>query len=375
MAETGSIDRAYSIALDLVRGCAALVVLIGHMVQFGMYSGPYPLGPTAQHYAVMVFFVLSGFVVTHSTRTRRGSLRDYAIARGARIVPVAWLALLVGTACFGVAEMAGITTTLELPKNKEITLTALLLPVVFLSEVPFGEGPVWNPPYWSLAYEVWFYILFAAAWFLRGPRRVFWVVLLALAAGPRVLLLLPIWLFGSWLAVQRLERVSFPLALACLSFGVSLCAWAAINEDWGLDLLMQVTGKSQEFLRFSERAITDIVYGVGVTACFIALAPLSRTVEPLLARIEKPVRWLAACSFSLYILHWPIVSLLVAMDLRAGDSPIIFALIVLALIGLAHFFALKTEYRTAEVRAWIRKRLPEVSGIGNEKGDPKAAHS
>jgi len=72
--------------------------------------------------------------------------------------------------------------------------------VAFLSQSGAAYGPVWNPPYWSLCYEVWYYALFGAAVYLPPARRMLWLVLLAAIAGPRILLLLPVWLAGVWLA-------------------------------------------------------------------------------------------------------------------------------------------------------------------------------
>ena len=81
----GFISRPLSICLDMLRTAAALVVLVFHMAQIGLYTGPFPKWPMAQHYAVVVFFVLSGLVITASMQRRRSNLADYALSRAARI--------------------------------------------------------------------------------------------------------------------------------------------------------------------------------------------------------------------------------------------------------------------------------------------------
>lgn len=60
-----------SIVLDIVRGMAAIAVLIGHAVQLGIYSGPWPFEFSLQHNAVIVFFVSSGILITNSLQNMR----------------------------------------------------------------------------------------------------------------------------------------------------------------------------------------------------------------------------------------------------------------------------------------------------------------
>lgn len=84
--------------LDAVRGYAALVVLVAHVVQWFILpvvgaETPihYAAGLTA-HLAVLVFFVLSGFVITHSLSVASGksgavSAGKWLTSRCIRIVP------------------------------------------------------------------------------------------------------------------------------------------------------------------------------------------------------------------------------------------------------------------------------------------------
>ena len=60
----------------------------------------------------------------------------------------------------------------------------------------FGVRVGTNGPWWSLSYEVAYYILFAIFTYLTGARRVLLLVLFVLLIGVKPLLLLPSWLFG-----------------------------------------------------------------------------------------------------------------------------------------------------------------------------------
>src|SRR6266436_9495246 len=92
---------AASDSLDLIRAVAACVVMIGHLrtlffVDFGHLShGYWPLEALYfftgfGHQAVIVFFVLSGFLISSTVIRSHGlgkwSWRDYAINRATRLV-------------------------------------------------------------------------------------------------------------------------------------------------------------------------------------------------------------------------------------------------------------------------------------------------
>src|SRR5687768_4433889 len=192
------ITRPMSLWLDFVRAVAALVVVVGHAHQLGIYTGYYPFSIALQNNAVIVFFVLSGLVIATATDRREDSLSSFVIARVSRIVPVAVVATLVALAIAALDANFGTALVFEEDRswNDPVeTLQALL----FLSE-SYNSNFAVNPVHWSLCYEVWFYALFAAATFARGYRRWLWFGGLGLVAGPNVLLLLPVWLVGVWLA-------------------------------------------------------------------------------------------------------------------------------------------------------------------------------
>src|SRR5258708_36017678 len=70
-----------------------------------------------------------------------------------------------------------------------------------LEYFPFLDGP-----YWSLSYEVIYYIIFAFFIYTKGPLRWLLVSLACLAAGPKILALFPCWLVG--VAAYKLREAS-----------------------------------------------------------------------------------------------------------------------------------------------------------------------
>src|SRR5271157_507292 len=190
--------RAFSLYLDALRFGAAFTVFVSHWAA-ARYSGGelwrvMPYGRTA----VLVFFVLSGFVIAWVSSTRERTFGEYALSRAARLYSVILPAFVVTAALdgIGVAIDPGLYEA-EIRLSLAQSFLGYALSAVFLGESwRLTMLPGSDIPFWSLNYEVWYYVLFAAATFLQGRRRTVALIGAALLAGPKVLLLFPIWLAG-----------------------------------------------------------------------------------------------------------------------------------------------------------------------------------
>ncbi len=81
-------NKPFSIYLDLVRFAAACLVYLWHSNQRMLVADSIPLSQYG-HSAVIVFFVLSGFVIAYITDTKENTLPSYAASRISRIYSVA----------------------------------------------------------------------------------------------------------------------------------------------------------------------------------------------------------------------------------------------------------------------------------------------
>lgn len=360
------ITRPLSLWLDLVRGIAALVVLIGHGVQGRMYTGPWPFSILMQHNAVVVFFVLSGLVIATSVDGRTMTLRDYAIARASRILPVALPAVVLSVVLAAIGNQLMPPTDGLPPLRPQQTALA----TVFLSE-SFGPGWALNPPYWSLCYEVWFYALFGAFTFLRGRVRIVWTTLLALLAGANILLLLPIWLIGVALARDPAARIADPVKGAgYLLAGVILFP---LISSMAAPLFERLLPHLPWNLGYALYAPTDLLLGFAVAAAFIGLRPLAALAPDLLTPLERPIRALAGCSFAIYLFHAPILRLLYAAGLGAGESFAGFAAIMAAIVAACALLARLTEHRRPAVHAWLDRIVPQGRGPAHAPAIPTSS--
>jgi peptidoglycan/LPS O-acetylase OafA/YrhL len=347
----GFINRPMSIALDLVRAGAAMAVLVGHTARGRLYSGPWPFRDL-QHQGVIVFFVLSGLVIATSVERKHLSLRDYATARAARILPVAFFAVVFSLAACAVA--ATLSPHPPLPSDYGHLAERLALSITFLSESRGGLEPVWDSPYWSLCYEVWYYALFAGMFYLRGRRRALWVAILGLAAGFKILLLLPVWLMGVWLARAGAKHRPTPVgAIACFATASALAVVARLAEEPAARALLAVSGMARPDFKFSLYVLTDLLLGVAVSLALFALRPLADKGARVLLRYERPIRAAAGMSFTLYLLHWPIVLLLGSLSISAGDSVVMFLVLLAGICALCALLASIIERRDFALRRAI----------------------
>src|ERR1700730_8312582 len=193
-------NRSTSIYLDLVRFLAATTVLIGH-ANFDELTGGLPylsgLNMATANDAVIVFFVLSGLVIAYVADTKENTLREFFLSRLARLWSVVVPALLLTV----ILDYAGsrIAPSLYDPEWTDNPVLRLAANLFFVNELWFSSiRPFSNAPFWSIGYEFWYYVVFAAAFFVRRPASFGWLGLVALVIGPRILVLLPIWLLGVW---------------------------------------------------------------------------------------------------------------------------------------------------------------------------------
>lgn len=141
--------------LNTLRGLAALIVLISHFSEATNWlSGV--LGAGAGQYGVMIFFMLSGFLMSYLYMTKdfnKINISKYLLARIGRILPL-FFAIAVFSYLF---KIFGVEGLYNIPDAK-----SLLSHVLFLD----GESVLW-----SIGPEVQFYLIFIPLWWLASWRE------------------------------------------------------------------------------------------------------------------------------------------------------------------------------------------------------------
>ena len=326
------ITKDFSVALDLLRVTAATMVFLQHANRSGR-AGDYLswFSWDVGHSAVVIFFVLSGYVIALTTSRDRGPV-TYGIARFSRIYSVAVPAILLTWAIDVFLVRQGIpleTGAYQLAKPQLYIPLAL----AFAGDLwRLSEPAMSNGPFWSLNYEVWYYVAFAALFFCSGIVR--WVAAAAVFAimGPKLWLLFPIWLGG--VAVQHLHRRGMPpRGLSRLAIALSIAAFILLKttgferalDDWVLGALGPALTRA---LGFSQWFVGD--YLVGILMMLVVYAAGGAELR-LPASAARVVTGLAGLSFSLYVVHYPLLQLFSAfVPEPIGAAPVLALLCALA---------------------------------------------
>jgi peptidoglycan/LPS O-acetylase OafA/YrhL len=312
---------------------------------------------------VIVFFVLSGFFVTMLAEQK--SLGEFALDRMIRIYIVALPILLFTSVLSAVAP--SISPTDEYEFALQHPAAAFLLNLSFLSEswwlhaLPFVDGP-----YWSLSFEVFYYFIFASFTYASGWRR--WVLLAAvfLIAGPKILLRFPCWIVGA--AAYKYRGASTngwawailaPIVLfASFRFGLK-DASNQLNDYLLFDGDATLRGLFPEgFIRnwFVAGAFAVHIWGV----CSIQ--------QNFPAIVSRWADKMAGMSYSLYLLHMPLLYLLGAIVLSDQRS-LAFCVIALPAIYFgSYLLSICTEAQRGKVKQRLREVLKGLPAYPSSRG-------
>lgn len=148
--------------LQILRGLAVLCVTLYHLSHFLSYK-PAAVVLDFGACGVDIFFVLSGFLMVHTTQIKQISAGNFLINRFSRIAPLYWLITFfyVFIYCFGFRPVGLID--LEYP----YILKSLLF-------IPFKRGLFVEPIVslgWTLNYEIYFYVLFSISLLFNNKFR------------------------------------------------------------------------------------------------------------------------------------------------------------------------------------------------------------
>lgn len=355
-------SRAFSLYLDAVRFLAAMLVLFFHA---NVIYRPEILLTSLGHEAVVIFFVLSGFVIAYVADTRETDFRGFMVARGARIfsvaIPAIVLTALVDAAGFHIHEAAypeG-ARAWDLPAIRVITSS------LFLNEIwTVGIQLFTNVPYWSLNYEVWYYVLFGVLFFFEGRRRWIMFGLLCLLLGPKIVLLLPVWWMGVWIyRSDYLANLSRSAAWLCLILSLLGGYWYVhVNMgEWRWDYLTQLMGPDlYKELSFSRQFISDYFLGIVLSLHFVGLRILLADVGELPARLTSTIRYLAGATFSIYLFHQPLLWFYSAVFSSVEEGIPRYLLVVPFTLVTVYVLATFTEKKKDLWKGWIEQLLALV---------------
>jgi peptidoglycan/LPS O-acetylase OafA/YrhL len=303
--------------LNLLRLLAALAVYVSHGQNFTKVRIPY-VGDLASE-AVFVFFVLSGMLITFSG-VKQPDGRAFLRARFIRLWSVCLPALLLTLVADTIGQAISLTAYAPMqPYNLFKWVASLGINALFLNQVwQANIYPGTNGPFWSLSYEFWYYILFAAAVYVGGRKKVLAVAGAALVAGPAILVGFPIWLMGSALhfAVAR-YRAPALIGWACwLGSFAAACAFSIFDVGHVLaEAFPGIAAGAKWKVNFWPESY---LIGALVTLNIFGFAVIGDRFQALLKTCAAPIRFGADISFGLYLFHYPLMYLVKAVMFGMG---------------------------------------------------------
>ena len=354
---SNSTDRRIP-SLDGFRAISILMVLYGHLCgtrhfpisipEYGRWCGD------VAHLGVLVFFVISGFLITsllmsEHEMTGTISLKRFYLRRVVRIFPAfyAFILVMAIATLLGVVHLTGrdfayaLTYTVNFEPNRGLSIGHL----------------------WSLSVEEQFYLLWPLTLMVLRERRALIVAVAAIFIGPMVRVAIREWIFH--IDPHSLDGMStsFPAMFDYLAAGCAL----ALLRPWLLTRMWYLQLTASPWLALAVPLVLLINRMGSHTAVILLGSPLmnvcialliessTRHASSLAGRLLnwKPVVFLGVLSYSLYLWQSPILNHRSDAWLHAFPQNLVFAF----LAALTSYFLIERPF------LGLRRKLRRSSGL------------
>lgn len=254
----------------------------------------------AGHLGVPIFFALSGFVIAYSLRDAEPSwamFGRFVVRRSLRLDPPYWAAIALALA------MAWLSARVIHKPWHAPAAPTILAHLFYLQGLL--QAPAINPAFWTLTYEVQFYLFFVATQVVTAklaPRHgatAAWIIFYALAIGSALGLFGSLWpgvFFGLW-----------------ANFLVGALAYIAPGRPWAtLGLAVLVAAMA------ARAGITGEGFAAAAAACAVLFYWSLRRGFATTALSWPWLQFLGTISYSMYLLHNPITGATGFVSRRLG---------------------------------------------------------
>jgi exopolysaccharide production protein ExoZ len=288
--------------VQVLRGIAALMIVFHHYVGTSVERGFAISGlerAAVGNAGVDIFFIISGFIMEYTVGSRvfqSGDRGRFVARRLARILPLYWVLTLTAYL---------IATFLPFVVNSSTTTKQLMFSMVLLPDGAVGSYVL--PLAWTLTYELYFYLLFAALLALKPLQR---LLGLALIFSPSLFIPESVSAQNPIVGII-LNPLVFEFFLGVLLAQIVMSG-KAINHFASIALI--IIGALMLVLELNNN-VTDPMLRLflwGVPALFIVAGvvlvqrPRQRVKPNLAVRIGA---WLGDRSYSLYLSHFFAISI------------------------------------------------------------------
>lgn len=327
-------SKSQELLLDIIRVCAAQLIVLSHFVHLSRYQGWLAELPL-DGLRVSVFFLLSGFLIFATTWRRRGGhygFWQFMVDRTARLwvclVPALAFTAIVAALCMplpdypatmfsGPVHFIGNLLMLEDYPVFQILRRLGIESSLFVRPYAAGE------PYWTLPIEFWLYVFFGFVFFygyMQGGRPGGWAWVLFGISVPAVVYhastgygqcLALVWALGCagpW-AVRADRRLQQRYGLSDRAALAAIMGWMALCL-----MMMGLRGASRG-VDFYELQMIVFLAGFLIGGIWLT----GRINVDRFQVLSAGVRWWAKQTYALYLTHNAVlVSYISAVDADLG---------------------------------------------------------
>lgn len=327
-------------AFEGLRGVLALIVCLGHFglsrftEKFGIY--------VSKQLAVFIFFALSGFVLSRANYFGRRPFGRLAVSRFARLYP-----LHLATWLWGVAFLVA--------TQKALDPVSLWMSFFLLHNLGL-PGTSWSVdfPSWSISVEMYL----SLAFYVIARRRSTALTAVMIATG---VFFAALWASSDLEMINTIKGVNVGIACGLGGFPIGIAAYCLFTDH------------AERFAKLARYSTPVLV----TTLAFLLLpldwfrwlgAPFALMTLLLLLALSiadresvlssRPMVWLGAISYSLYLIHIPMLLSATALfgveAMRGASAKLPLLAATLAVSALCHrYFELPAQ---AAILAWFARR-------------------
>lgn len=310
--------------LDSIRGLAALYIALGHIWQLIALQPSSTTLPKVfsllnfGHVAVAIFIVLSGYCLMLPIAAQghveqdAGWLKAFFRRRAFRIYPAYFAALLLS-----IILIAATGTSLDSEHHwtkglNHFSGESIGSHLIMVHNLTRWHGTI-NPPMWSLALEWQIYLIFGAVLVPLWKRVHPYVMLAALLTLTAWTAMVPslrgmyLWFIGLFFMGTIAACYGSRTAAGVEGLGLPSKLWkvAGLRSATPALLVFALTCMKPNLILMS-----DIALGIGISGCLVWLQRTwNRTPDYIVIKAlkAKPLTALGAMSYSIFLLHFPIL--------------------------------------------------------------------
>lgn len=298
-----------TLSFESLRGIAAIAVALAHVFQFFLarYHPEYyrAVGLIAQS-SVMVFFVMSGFLIgvsIQNNKSRNGyfAMSDYAISRFRRIYPPLVLSLIIILLMAVIAPYVFESGAQRFSTESDAFIKgrgifywpSQIFSVLTFTNGLLPQGTPFNTPLWSLPFEAWYYVL-AALLFTKKPFYILMAFMIAYSisgANIKFLIFGAVWFAGLGLSLIDVKGKAHTVTAVVLT---AVTSWFAFNHG------------AQFIVSGGDYTMFNMWFGLAFasfTYLFILCMNARINIIPSSSKY----------SYTLYIIHYPIIMFMIGI--------------------------------------------------------------